>query len=216
MKNTIEQKQKKAIRYYDNLSKFYDWIAPKWYYHKARNFAIEKMNIRKGETLLNLPCGTGQDFEYFQEYLQNTGYVIGIDLSEGMLGQAKVKVKENNWNNIQILKGNATEINSEWLKENEGKPLVVDAIFCDLGLSGFPNWKAIIDNMISVLKPTGKIVILDWYIPKPTIRGAFIKWIGKGEVDRPIYQYVETKTTDFSVSFFNRGGVFVATGIKEK
>lgn len=56
---------------------------------------------------------------------------------------------------------------------------------------------------------------MDWYIPKPTLRGAFIKWIGKGEVNRPIYQYLETRVVGFEVNTsFNRGGVFVATGIK--
>lgn len=60
------------------------------------------------------------------------------------------------------------------------------------------------------------MVIMDWYLPKPSLWGAFIKWIGKGEVNRPIYQYLKTKVAEYSVNTsFNRGGVFVATGIKK-
>ena len=45
--------------------------------------------------------------------------------------------------------------------------------------------------------------------------GEIVKWIGKGEVNRPIYQYLETKVAEFEVKIsFNSGGVFVATGIK--
>ncbi|MEZ5007388.1 MAG: methyltransferase domain-containing protein [Chitinophagales bacterium] len=210
------EEQKQAIRYYNKFSRYYDWLSPKLYYDKARTFAIKQLDLKPEETLLNLPCGTGQNFEYFQQYLKNTGTVIGIDLSDGMISQAKKKMAENNWTNVKILKGNATNITKDWIAENVSPSVEIDAVLCDLGLSGFPQWESVIDNMISILKPNGKIVIMDWYIPKFTFRGLFIKWIGKGEVDRPIYQYLETKTASFSVNnTFNRGGVFVASGIKK-
>ena len=129
-----------------------------------------------------------------------------------MLEKARKKQNENNWNNIKIIKEDATQITSAWINES----IQVDSIFCDLGLSDFPDWKKIIDNMLSILSPNGRLVIMDWYIPKQTIRSKFIKWIGKGEVDRPIYQYLENQVSDFAVNTsFNRGGVFVATGIKK-
>ena len=207
---------KMDISYYDKFSKVYDLLSPKWYYHKARNFAIQQLQLEEGATVLNLPCGTGQNFEYFQKYMNGSGLIIGVDLSEGMLEKAKKKQTENNWNNIKIIKDDATQITPVWIKENVGKSIQVDAIFCDLGLSGFPEWKKVIDNMLSILSPNGRLVIMDWYISKPTLRGKFIKWIGKGEVDRPIYQYLENQVVNFKVdNTFNRGGVFVATGIKK-
>jgi len=101
------------------------------------------------------------------------------------------------------------------LEQHQNHQIKIDAILCDLGLSGFPDWERVIDNMLDLLKPDGRLVIMDWYIPKSTLRGAFIKWIGKGEVNRPIYQYLKSKVANFEVNTsFNRGGVFVATGIK--
>lgn len=148
--------------------------------------------------------------------MEGTGLIIGIDLSEGMLEKAKQKQSENNWNNIKIIKEDATQINPDWIKENIDESIQIDAIFCDLGLSGFPEWEKIIDNMLSILSPNGRLVIMDWYIPKPTLRGKFIRWIGKGEVDRPIYQYLENQVVNFTVNTsFKRGDVFVATGIKK-
>jgi len=109
--------------------------------------------------------------------------------------------------------GDATQITPDWLVEHIDRPVQVDAVLCDLGLSGFPKWERTIDNLLSVLKPNGRIVIMDWYIPTPTLRGSFIEWIGKGEVDRPLYQYFQTKVANFSVdTTFCRGGVFVASG----
>ena len=212
----MDDKQKNAKSYYDQFAKVYDWLSPKWYYHKSRSYGIEQLGLNPGHTVLNLPIGTGQNFEYFQKYLKGKGLIIGIDLSDGMLEKAKKKQRENNWNNIKIIKGDATQINPLWIEENIEESIQVDAIFCDLGLSGFPDWQKIIDNMLSILSPNGRLVIMDWYIPKPTLRGKFIKWIGKGEVDRPLYQYLENQVVNFTVNTsFNRGGVFVATGIKK-
>jgi len=91
----------------------------------------------------------------------------------------------------------------------------IDAVLCDLGLSGFPNWEQVIDNLVDILAPNGKIVIMDWYMEKPSLRGEFIKWIGKGEVNRPIWQYLQNKVEIFEVKTFKRGDVFVAIGQKQ-
>ena len=212
----MDKELKEAINYYDKFSKLYDWLSPKWYYHEARKFAIQQLQLEEDTTVLNLPCGTGQNFEYFQKYMDGSGFIIGIDLSEGMLEKAKQKQSESNWNNIKIIKGDATQINPVWIKENIGKSIQVDAILCDLGLSGFPEWEKVIDNMLSILSPNGRLVIMDWYIPKPTLRGKFIKWIGKGEVNRPLYQYLENQVANFTVNTsFKRGDIFVATGVKK-
>ena len=211
-----EEAQKKAITYYDKLSVIYDFIS-NWYYKKARKFAISELKINKGNTVLNLPCGTGVNFKYFQKFLQNSGNIIGIDLSNGMLAQAKKKVEANNYKNVQLILENATKIDQDWMTDfsNDKFPVKVDAVFCDLGLSGLPEWEYIVDNMISILKPKGRIVILDWFIEEPGLRGDFVKWIGKGEVNRPIYQYLKTKVVDFQLDdSFNFWGVFVASGTK--
>lgn len=209
-----KENQEKAIRYYDKLSVIYDYIS-NWYYKKARNYAIEELELKKGQTVLNLPCGTGVNFKYFNEYLNNSGLIIGIDLSSGMLDKAKQKIEKSGWTNIDTELNNATKIDQKWLDVYSNGQINIDAVFCDLGLSGLPEWRNIIDNMISILKPKVRIVILDWYLEKPSLRGDFVKWIGKGEVDRPIWQYLQTKVSDFKVDdSFNYSGVFVASGSK--
>lgn len=210
------EEQKKAIRYYDKFSVVYDYLS-NWYYKKPRNYAIKELDLKTGKSVLNLPCGTGVNFQYFENYLKNTGIIIGIDLSSGMLKQAKQKSDKNGWTNVNLELENATKIDQKWF-ENYNKTNKLegfDAIFLDLGLSGLPEWRNIIDNMISLLNPNGKIVILDWYLEKPSLRAKFVKWIGKGEVDRPIWQYLKSKVSEFKLDdSFNFGGVFVASGVK--
>ena len=143
--------------------------------------------------------------------------ILGIDLSPGMLEKAKLKCVKNQWTNIRLFNANVLELDMTWVEKNvrNGLSSEIDAVLCDLGLSGFPEWERIIDDLLSILKPGGKIVIMDWYLEKPGLRGEFIKWIGKGEINRPIWQYLKTKVSDFRLNnTFNRGGVFVASGNK--
>ena len=215
--NITEEEQIKSKHYYDKFSKIYDWISFDSYYRKPRKFAIEKLNLKPNQTVLNIPCGTGQNFKYFEQYLKNTGQIIGIDLSEGMLTEAENKTKKNDWKNIKHFCADARKINHNWINKNVGQGLKFDSILCDLGLSGFPEWQNIIDNLISLLKPNGKLVIMDWYIEKSSLRGKFIKWIGKGEVNRPLHQYMESKVANFELTnTFKNGEMFVATGTKKK
>lgn len=210
------EEQVKAIAYYDKISGIYNFIS-NWHYKTARKYAIEKLELKKGQTILNVPCGTGVNFKYFQGALENSGLIIGIDLSSGMLDHAKRTIKKNAWTNIDLVFENATNIDQNWIEEfSEQKGQIkIDAILCDLGLSGLPEWQKIIDNMISILRPNGKIVILDWYLEKSSPLSKFVKWIGKGEVDRPLWQYLKSNISDFEAEKFGISkGVFVASGTK--
>ena len=193
--------QTEVTKYYDRFSTIYDWISSKRYYQKPRIAAIKALQLQSNQNVLNLPCGTGQNFEYFQKYLKETGQIIGIDLSEGMLQKAHQNVKQNDWQNVKIIKDDANHINSKWIKEQLGN-VPIHTILCDLGLSGFPNWQTIIDNLLDLLEPNGKIVIMDWYIEKTSLRGELIKWLGKGEVNRPIWQYLQPKVAGFKLETF--------------
>ncbi|SRX53877.1 class I SAM-dependent methyltransferase [Aequorivita sp. CIP111184] len=169
-----KENQEKAIRYYDKLSVIYDYIS-NWYFKKGRNYAIKALELKNGQTILNVPSGTGVNFKYFNEYLNNSGLIIAIDLSSGMLDKARQKIKKNGWTNIEIELSNAIKIDQSWLDYRDEQITVVDAIFCNLGLSGLPEWRKTIDNMISISKPKGRIVILDWYLEKPSLNDDFVK-----------------------------------------
>jgi len=206
-----------AEAYYDKFSRVYDLLSPDWYYRKPRKFAIQKLALKEGQTVLNLPCGTGQNFRYLQDYLNGSGKVIGIDLSSGMLQKAQNKINAKGWSNIRLFKDDATAVDESWVKTHLGQEVRFDAIFCDLGLSGFPEWQNVIDNLLSLLKPGGRFVIMDWYITKPGLRAEFVKWIGGGEVDRPLYQYLAERVEGFQLDdSFKGGDVFVAFGKKPK
>lgn len=105
MNNLSEEKQRNALLYYNKISSIYDYIS-NWYYINARKKAVAEIELKKGKTVLNMPCGTGVNFKYFEKYMANTGLIIAIDLSNGMLSKAKNKIRKNNWGNVELINNN--------------------------------------------------------------------------------------------------------------
>lgn len=203
--------------YYNKFSRVYDILSSKAYYHRARDSAVSSLGLQEGQVVLNVPVGTGQNFEYLQRYLGGTGQIIGVDLSEGMLSKAFKKINAHGYSNITLHNMDVADLNAAWLMQYqaENPDGQIDAILCDLGLSGFNDWEQIIENLLSILKPEGKLVVMDWELKEPSFRGELIKWIGGGKVDRPIPSYLQDRLDNYEVDHsFNRGGVFVASGIK--
>ena len=214
-KETTMTRQADARRYYDGFSRVYDLLSPDWYYRRPRSYAIESLGLRRGDRVLNLPCGTGQNLEYLQSYLQGTGTIVGVDLSPGMLAKARDKVRRRQYSNVVLVEDDAAAVGPQLADTYLDKGERFDAALCDLGLSGFPEWRTVIDEVLKVLRPGGTIVIMDWYVERPGLRAAFIEWIGGGEVGRPLYQYLAQQVEQFALDdSFKGGDVFVASGRK--
>jgi len=69
--------------------------------------AIEHMKIQPGETVLDVGIGTGGSLPYYPKHAK----VLGVDLSSGMLREARKKiVEESRYDNITVFQGNALEL----------------------------------------------------------------------------------------------------------
>ena len=74
-------------------------------------------------------------------------------------------------------------------------------------------WKNVINNMLRLVKPGGRIVVMDWYMEKLSFRGRFINWIGDGDITKPIPNYLKSKLDNYRLDRkHKRGDVFVASG----
>jgi demethylmenaquinone methyltransferase/2-methoxy-6-polyprenyl-1,4-benzoquinol methylase len=72
---------------YDRLSTIYDWLAASEKPFRRR--AVELLSAQPGERVLEIGCGTG---ESLATMLRAGIQPVGIDLSPGMLGQARKKM----------------------------------------------------------------------------------------------------------------------------
>lgn len=98
-------------------------------------------DIKKGDKVLDVGCGSGYNFKYIKE---NGGNVFGIDLSEEMLDCVKEDVK--------LIKGDISQLNLN---------LKFDVVSGVLSFSVIPDLDNAIKNIKNLLRNEGKILILD-------------------------------------------------------
>ena len=135
---------------YDQLAKIYDqrW---KTYIGNTLNFVNQWAAIPAEATVLDIACGTGE-FERLLLQVNPNQQILGIDISTEMLAIAQQKL--DGYSSVRFEQGSATKI-----------PAVdeqFDVVICASSFHYFDQPIDALAEMKRVLKPEGKIVILDW------------------------------------------------------
>lgn len=105
--------------------------------------------IKPGNTVLDVACGTGVLTRYIDEIIKPSGKVIGLDMNEAMLTVAKERNPEIEWK-----KGNAESL--------EFKDESFDVVVCQFGLMFFFEPAKALKEMLRVLKVNGYLVVSVW------------------------------------------------------
>ena len=109
---------------------------------------IELVGINKGDSVLDLACGTGAVTKEIHNKIQDLGYVIGADTSIAAIKIAK------KWNDK---KSNLDFVNIDAEKFSFSRKF--DIVTCQYALFFFPNAQKALKNMRYNLKKTGRIGI---------------------------------------------------------
>lgn len=81
---------------YDRAAPFYDLLNRVYFFGRDsqfRSLLVDNLNLKPNYTVLNLCFGTGLDFSFLQEKMDDRGTIVGVDLSLQMLQQSKGKSK---------------------------------------------------------------------------------------------------------------------------
>ncbi|MFQ5433407.1 MAG: methyltransferase domain-containing protein [Anaerolineae bacterium] len=115
-------------RWYDRIARLYDpFILGS--YSGVRKRTMKQLRLKPGQTVLDVACGTGENFRFILEQIGPTGTLIGTDFSAGMLAQARRKVEKNDWQNVHLLHADARALSLEMLRAASGQPdLDVDRV----------------------------------------------------------------------------------------
>ena len=73
-------------------------------FERWERLAVERLELRDGETVIDVACGTGLNFTRLEAAVGPTGHIIGIELSPEMIAHARV---QNSSHSIHILVGAA-------------------------------------------------------------------------------------------------------------
>lgn len=100
--------------------------------------------------VLEVAVGTGRNLPYYTHSAITT--LTGIDLSPGMLAVARQRAKELGLD-ADLRLGNAEAL--------EFPDAAFDTVLCTISLCNIPDYRAAIAEMYRVLRPGGRLVLLD-------------------------------------------------------
>jgi len=73
-----------------------------------RGEAVKRLALKRGDLVVDIGCGTGLNFALLQEAIGETGRIIGVDLTDAMLEQARRRVAKAGWENVELVQADAT------------------------------------------------------------------------------------------------------------
>ncbi len=201
-------------RWYDRIAFLYDpFILGA--YNRARKAAAQHLQLAPGQRVLDLACGTGENFRYLLPHIGPSGLLVGADYSRGMLAQAQRKVSRAGWNNVYLLHTDAQTITLQEISTATGLPAQpFDRVLITLGLTVIPDWQTAFERAWEMLKPGGRMALMDWYVPKRTWWTPLVDTIAASDITRRWWEPLEARAQDFQRQRFFPGTVYVASGTK--
>lgn len=119
----------------------------------AAQALAELSALQRGETVLDVGCGTGTAARYAAEHVGCSGRVIGVDVNAGMIEVAQ---------SLPVVQGATIE----WYEQNAYHlPLPdqsVDVTLCSQTLQFLHDRPAALAEMRRVLKPDGRLAVSLW------------------------------------------------------
>jgi demethylmenaquinone methyltransferase/2-methoxy-6-polyprenyl-1,4-benzoquinol methylase len=200
-KESDQTKKQQVAAMFDKIAFRYDFlnrflsagIDVSW-----RKKAIKQLHSLQPKYILDVATGTG-DVAILSQKILHPSKITGIDISEGMLEIGRKKIaKLGLQNEIELMKGDSETIA---FPDNS-----FDAITVAFGVRNYQNLEKGLAEMLRVLKPGGKLVVLEFSRPKQflfkaiynlymnTIAPGFGKLIAK---NKDAYQYLNDSVQRF-------------------
>jgi ubiquinone/menaquinone biosynthesis C-methylase UbiE len=153
-KKEIKELYRKRAKSYDLATRLYPLIGVRL--DRYRRLAVEALSLRLDDTVVDLGCGTGANFSYLQQYIGDSGHIIGVDLSEEMLDQAQRRIASNGWQNVELIQADMAHYSF---------PSGVAAVLSTFAITLVPEYDMVICRGAAALHPGGHLAVLD--IKKP-------------------------------------------------
>ncbi len=150
----IETYRRKA-RHYDVTSQLYfrQWA------HRRR--AVQALGLRPGDTVVEIACGTGLNFPLIERGIGPEGRIIGVDLTDAMLVQARQRIEANGWSNVTLVQADSAAFEFR---------TPVDAVLATYAHALLPEPVQVIAHGAAALTEGGRWVVLDLKVPDRTPR----------------------------------------------
>jgi 2-polyprenyl-3-methyl-5-hydroxy-6-metoxy-1,4-benzoquinol methylase len=115
---------------------------------------VGRLDLKRGSTVLDVGCGTGASALPAAELVGPDGTVLGVDLAEKLLEQARAKAAQRHLKNVEFRLADMTDL---------GFPdQHFEAIISVFSIFFVPDMEALVRELWRMVKPGGKLAITTW------------------------------------------------------
>jgi ubiquinone/menaquinone biosynthesis C-methylase UbiE len=157
---------RRRARWYDVTSHLY-WLIG-YRVDRYRREGVEALRLAPGDTVVEIGCGTGHNLPLLERAVGSTGRIIGVDLTDSMLQQARRRVERAGWRNVELIQTDAARFEF---------PARVDAVYSSFALALVPEFDEVIRRAAAALAPGKRMVIVDLKAP-----GGWPPWLLRAAV----------------------------------
>jgi S-adenosylmethionine-diacylgycerolhomoserine-N-methlytransferase len=189
---------------YTSFARLYDLLSLEWpVYRSGRVAAIDALELRPGDRVLDLGSGTGLNLRHLQRRIGPTGRVIALDASPSMLRQAARRARRHGWDNVAFICADAATV-------DPGPCEPVDASIATYALSVITDRRSAWRTLRRATRPGGRIAVVDmqdpqgrWRVFRPVAR--WLCRVSRADIEARPWRMLEAELHDVQ-SLARRGG----------
>jgi ubiquinone/menaquinone biosynthesis C-methylase UbiE len=174
MNDETTQARDKARATYDAAADSFD-APPLAFWSRIGARTVERLDLKSGETVLDIGCGNGASAIPAAEAVGPSGRVVGVDLSARLLEQGCAKAKAAGLGNVEFREADMTA-----LGYSDGE---FDAVISVFSIFFVPDMEGLVTELWRMVRPGGRLAVTTW---GPDIfEPAYSHWLETLKRERP-------------------------------
>jgi ubiquinone/menaquinone biosynthesis C-methylase UbiE len=150
---SIDDQENRAAATYNAAADCYDQAAiPLWDRFGRRT--VERLSLKAGQLVLDVCCGSGSSALPAAEQVGAAGHVLGIDLADRLLAQARTKARLRGLTNNEFRLGDLNAL--------EDIPYPFDAVICVFGIFFCADMVTAAARLWNLVRPGGVLAVTTW------------------------------------------------------
>jgi ubiquinone/menaquinone biosynthesis C-methylase UbiE len=151
--NELEVAKAKAAAAYNAAADYFDHPVSS-FWHRFGRRTVERLDLRPGETVLDVCCGSGGSALPAAQAVGPQGRVVAVDLAERLVALGEAKAGEKGLRNIAFKTGDMLAL---------GYPdASFDVVVCVFGIFFVPDMVAATRELWRMVRPGGRLAVTTW------------------------------------------------------